>query len=218
MTVQWILFDYGGVLAEEGFRNTFLALSERYGRPSEELPQLAMDAVYGSGYVTGQASEGQFWNVLRERFPFAEPEEKLSREILRRFRLRRPMVELVDRLRELRFKTAILSDQTDWLDKLDQRDNLFVHFDRVFNSYYLGKGKRDPSLFDEVTRTLSISPSQAIFIDDNPENIRRAVERGLNGIHYRSTKELIQTLASLLKLPADALMRERKTSGPSQAE
>ncbi len=218
MTVQWILFDYGGVLAEEGFHDTFAALSERYGHPRDKLPQLAMDAVYDSGYVTGHASEAQFWSLLRERFPFAETEEKLSREILRRFRPRRAMVDLVDRLREVRFKTAILSDQTDWLDKLDQRDKLFVHFDHVFNSYYLGKGKRDPSLFDEVTRALSISPSQAIFIDDNPENVRRAVSRGLIGIHYRNTRELTQTLASLLKLPVDALMRESKTSGPSQVE
>ncbi len=199
--ICWILFDYGGVVAEEGFKEMFAALSVRYGRPRDELPSLAIDTVYDSGYVTGHASEAQFWSLLRERFPLTESETELSEEILRRFQLRMPMLTLVDELRGLGFKTGILSDQTDWLDKLDQRDDLFKHFDRVFNSYYLGKGKRDPSLFDEVISAISTCPSAAIFIDDNPENVRRAVSRGLHGVHYENFGKLIQDLASLLMIP-----------------
>ena len=45
-------------------------------------------------------------------------------------------------LRRGGFLTAILSDQTDWLDRLEARHHFFGHFDRVFNSYHLGKGKR----------------------------------------------------------------------------
>lgn len=204
-SIHWILFDYGGVVAEEGFVDTFAALSEHYGRPRDELPKLALDAVYDSGYVTGQADEAQFWNLLRRRFPFNEPDSELSTEILRRFRLRQPMLKLVDRLHELGFRTAMLSDQTDWLDTLDKRDNLFIHFDRVFNSYRLGKGKRDPSLFDEVIEALSITPAQAIFVDDNQENVRRAQSRGLLAVHYEDPGKLIQTLATLLVLPPSTL-------------
>lgn len=203
--IRWILFDYGGVLADEGFHDTLAALSEVYGRPGDELPRLAMDAVYDSGYVTGHASEGQFWALLRERFPFTEPEVGIRAEILRRFRLRREMLVLVDRLRERGFLTAILSDQTDWLERLDHRDHFFAHFDHIFNSYHLGKGKRDPGLFDEVAMALTIAPSQAIFVDDNPENVHRAVSRGFHGVHYEQTGKLIQTLASLLAIPAISL-------------
>lgn len=217
-SVRWILFDYGGVLAEEGFHAALAALSVRYGRPPDELPRLAMDAIYDSGYVTGHADEARFWGLLRERFPFTEPEAEISEEILRRFRLRGPMLALVDRLRELGLLTAILSDQTDWLDRLDRRDHLFAHFDRVFNSYHLGKGKRDPSLFDEVTGSLTIRPSQAIFIDDNPENVRRAVSRGLHGVHYEDTGKLIQTLAGLLAIPAISLAPGTRDTHPLQQE
>lgn len=216
--ICWVLFDYGGVVAEEGFKDTFAALSERYGRPREELQNLAIDAVYDSGYVTGQADEAQFWRVLHERFPFAESETELSEEILRRFQLRKPILALVDELRGFGFRTGILSDQTDWLNKLDQRDKLFVHFDRVFNSYYLGKGKRDPSLFDEVISALSVCPSAAIFIDDNPENVRRAASRGLNGLHFENFGKLIQDLASLLKIPVVELGQGAGTPQPVQQE
>ena len=207
-TVCWILFDYGGVLADEGFHDALAALSKHYELPPEELPQLAMDAIYDSGYVTGHAVEAEFWDLLHERFPFIEPQAGIREEILHRFRLRRPVLALVDRLRELGFKTAILSDQADWLDQLDRRDQIYAHFDRIFNSFTLGKGKRDPTLFDEVTAALTIPPSQAIFIDDNPENVRRAVSCGLHGVHYQNIAELLQSLASILGIPAIALAQE----------
>lgn len=213
--IQWILFDFGGVLAEEGFYNALGELAERSGRPREELPRLAMDAVYDSGYVTGHGTEQEFWELLRKRFPFNEPAAEISAEILRRFILRRPMLDLVDALRRLGYRTAILSDQTDWLERLDQRDHFFTHFDRILNSYTLGKGKRDPALFDEVVAALSIEPWQAIFIDDNPENIRRAVSRGLRGVRYEDSRALIQALASLLEIPAGRLAQQAAETGPA---
>jgi putative hydrolase of the HAD superfamily len=203
--IRWILFDYGGVLAEEGFHDALAELSTRYGESAEILPRLAMDAVYDSGYVTGKADEEAFWGLLRQRFPFTEADAEISGQILRRFTLRRPLLELVDALRRNGYQTGILSDQTDWLAKLDQRDHFFTHFDRIFNSYNLGKGKRDPTLFDEVIATLSIQPSQAIFIDDNPENVRRAASRGLCAVHYEDTGRLIQRLSALLAIDAERL-------------
>lgn len=216
--VRWILFDFGGVLAEEGFHNALAELSERYGQPPDALPRLAMDAVYASGYVTGHGSEHDFWNLLRQRFPFTESESDVSAEILRRFILRKPMLDLVDALRKRGYLTAILSDQTDWLERLDQRDHFFSHFDRIFNSYYLGKGKRDPGLFDDVLAALTIKPSQAIFIDDNPENISRAESRGLYGILFENAGDLFSMLATLLDIPVDRLVQELGGRRPLQTE
>ena len=216
--IRWILFDYGGVLAEEGFRDALAAVSEHHDRPPEELPRLAMDAVYDSGYVTGHGSEREFWTLLRQRFPLSDPDTALSAEILRRFTLREPMIRLVDGLRKRGYLTAILSDQTDWLEQLDRRDHFSDHFDRVFNSFEIGKGKRDPALFTDVVTELTIAPSQAIFIDDNPENIRRAVSRGLHGVHYTSMGGMLPDLARLLDIPADELARISGEIYPVQAE
>lgn len=195
---NWLLFDYGGVLAEEGFHDTFTELSSRAGRPPEELPAIAMDAVYESGYVTGHGNESDFWSLLRSRFPLGTSDNWLSEEILRRFTLRPAMLELVDQLRSLGYHTAILSDQTDWLDRLELRDHFFNHFDHVYNSYYLGSGKRDAATFDMVLQSLSIAATGAIFIDDNPENIQRAQSRGIQGIHFTNKASLCLELSELL--------------------
>lgn len=195
----WFLFGYGGVLAEEGFHDTFAELSSQAGRPPEELPAIAMDTVYESGYVTGHGSESDFWSLLRSRFSLDMSDDWLSAEILRRFTLRPAMLQLVDQLRSLGYHTAILSDQTDWLDRLERRDHFIGHFDHVFNSYHLGCGKRDVAIFDVVLQTLSITPAEAVFIDDNPDNIQRAQSCGIHGIHFTDKASLCRKLSEILE-------------------
>lgn len=194
----WILFDYGGVLAEEGFHDTLAELSQSAGYPPELLPTLAMDAVYESGYVTGHGTEADFWHLLRQRFPLEQSDEWLTTAILRRFLPRPRMLELVNQLRKNGYRLAILSDQTDWLDRLERRDHFFHHFDQIFNSYHLGRGKRDPETFDDVVKHLGVTPWQAIFIDDNPENVRRAQSRGLHGVIFSDIESLKHDLTRLL--------------------
>ncbi|MBE2888618.1 HAD-IA family hydrolase, partial [Geobacter anodireducens] len=57
-------------------------------------------------------------------------------------------------------------------------------FDRIFNSYRLGKGKRDPSVFDDVARELGIAPGEVLFVDDMLANVVRAESRGMRGILF----------------------------------
>ena len=196
--IRTILFDYGGVLAEEGFYNALARLSEQYGEAPEFLPRLAMDAVYRSGYVTGHGSEQDFWSELRRQFPLTESNGKMREDILQGFILRPEMVRLVRRLHREGYETAILSDQTDWLQRLDARDHFLQEFDRVFNSYLMGKGKRDPTLFGDVLTQLELRPSQTIFIDDNPENIQRACAKGIHGLLFVGLEKLIEEMEPLL--------------------
>ncbi|HID48433.1 MAG TPA: hydrolase, partial [Chromatiales bacterium] len=51
LPVKAILFDFGGVLAEEGFRNGLMALAREQGLDVYGMPRAAMQAVYDSGFV-----------------------------------------------------------------------------------------------------------------------------------------------------------------------
>ncbi len=184
-SVRAVIFDYGGVLAEEGFRLGLKAIAQQNGVDPAVLQRLAVEVIYQSGYVIGHGSEADFWNMMRQRSGIHGSDVQLTREIVERFILRPKMMEIVRNLRREGLITAILSDQTDWLGILDKRDHFLHEFDRVFNSYYLGKGKKDPSVFDDVVRTLGVSPPEALFIDDHEGNIRRAASRGLRTILYR---------------------------------
>ena len=193
--VRVLLFDYGGVVAEEGFREGLKASARRAGLDPDAFFELAARAVYDSGYVVGRAEETDYWNAVRARSGIALPDEELRKEIMERFTLRQWMLDLILDLRALGYFVAMLSDQTDWLDQLDRRDDFFQYFDQVFNSYHLGKGKQDPTVFADVARKLDVAPSAILFIDDNPGNVQRARSQGLLTILYRDRESLLRELA-----------------------
>lgn len=198
-SIRAVLFDFGGVLAEEGFREGLKEIARRNGLDPEEFYRQGAEAVYDSGYVIGGGSEADFWDLLCRRGELPAYEPGFTREILRRFVLRPEMMAAVGTLRQRGYLTVILSDQTDWLDQLEARDGFFGAFDRVFNSYHLGKGKRDPSIFDDALRALDVEPPQALFIDDNAGHIERAAARGLKTILFQNQQQLLSDLEQFLK-------------------
>jgi len=191
-----VVLDYGGVIAEEGFRFGLEAIATRHDIDPAELQREAEDAIYDTGYITGRGTESDFWERLRLRTGIAETDDALADEILRRFVLRPRMIAAVRAMRRQGVVVAILSDQTDWLERLDARDRFFPEFDRVFNSYRLGKGKRDATVFDDVVRALGAAPGETLFADDNPGNVDRARSRGLAALLFRTEDAFLSEMSA----------------------
>lgn len=196
--IRAFLFDFGGVLAEEGFKEGLRVMAQRQGLDADSMPARAMDAVYDSGYVLGTGTEAEFWSLLRARTGLSGADQELTEEVLSRFVLRPWMLDWVKHLRHQGYTIGLLSDQTDWLQRLDAREHFLEAFEHIFVSYDLGKGKRDPTLFDEVTDALQVAPSETVFIDDSPGNIQRAQQQGLQGILYRDRQQFEREMASLI--------------------
>jgi putative hydrolase of the HAD superfamily len=183
-TIKAVLLDYGGVIADEGFQNSLRAISREQGLDERETLQVAKRAVYDSGFILGSGTQETFWQSMREGAGLQGSDNELTQRVLEGFVLRPWMIEWVKQLRAQGYRTVILSDQSDWLDWLDERDHFFQYFDQVFNSYYMGKGKRDPSLFHEIAEKLALSPSEILFVDDMQSNVDRAQSAGWNAIRY----------------------------------
>lgn len=196
--IRAVIFDFGGVLASEGFREGLVAIALRNGVDPDEVFSLASDAIYESGYITGRGTEADYWDLLRRKTGIAGMDSDLTGEILRRFVLRPRMLSAVRMLRAHGVITAILSDQTDWLERLEARDRFFLEFDRVFNSYRLGKGKRDATVFDDTVRALGVAPKEALFVDDNPGHVERAASRGLRAVLFRDQDRFLSDLDRLM--------------------
>jgi putative hydrolase of the HAD superfamily len=192
-----VLFDFGGVLATEGFREGLQEIARLQGLDPREVHMTGMDAIYDSGYIVGKGSEAGFWAMMRERTGLVGTDEELSGEILGRFVIRPLMLEAVQRLRRMGIITAILSDQTDWLERLDDRDLFYSEFDHVFNSYRLGKGKREPTLFADVVACVGILPHEALFVDDMPANVELAMDEGLQVILFTDEEDFLAKMEKL---------------------
>ena len=187
--IRAVLFDFGGVLAEEGFREGIKAIGKGKGLDPEDFYKISGELVYQTGYITGGCDEHSYWNAVRKKTGVKGEDQEFREEILKRFKLRPGMTAVVEKIKSSGFTVAILSDQTNWLDELDQRTPFHHHFDYVFNSFHLKKTKRDPSIFEDVCALLGVRPKEALFVDDHLENIERAMTQGLRAIHFKGMRE-----------------------------
>jgi len=192
--VKALVLDFGGVLAEEGFREGLKAIANKNGLDPEKFFTLARDLIYDTGYVTGKTDEHAYWEELRLKAGVKKDDNELRREILNRFMLRPPMLEEIKRIKAAGVIVALLSDQTDWLDELNQRAPFYHYFDYVFNSFNMKKSKRDAALFDDVAKQLAVKPQEILFVDDTRENLEQAQTRGWKTLHFTNVEDFRKAL------------------------
>jgi putative hydrolase of the HAD superfamily len=182
--IEAVIFDFGGVLADEGFREGLKAIARISGIDPDGFFDTARRIAYESGYTAGRATESEFWRRIREAAPVELTDSELRAEILSRFRLRPEVFEYAGSLRRGGVKTAILTDQTNWIEEINAREPFYGGFDYVFNSFRINKTKLDPTVFTDVCRVMGTEPARALFVDDSPGHVERAASRGLKTILY----------------------------------
>ncbi len=119
--IRAILFDFGGVIAEEGFYKGLIAIGEKNGLDPEAFFTTVDALIYETGYLIGKADEALFWNAVRGKTGIGGSDAELRKEILKRFALRPEMIAAVDHLRSRGLMVAMLSDQTNWLEEIDRQ-------------------------------------------------------------------------------------------------
>lgn len=196
--IKAVVFDFGGVLSEEGFREGLKAIGRKNELDPDDFFKTANELIHQTGYVTGKAYESTYWKSLREKTGITGSDEELREEVMKRFIVRPAIIEHVKRLKSSGYIVAILSDQTNWLEEIDEKNPFFHHFDYVFNSFRLGKSKRDPSVFRDVCSLMGLKPCEVLFVDDNAENIKRASGEGLATIHFRDINDFENQISKLL--------------------
>lgn len=182
--IKAVIFDFGGVIAEEGFREGLMATAKKRDLDEQSFFRTAEEIIYKTGYVTGKVKERVFWETLSKETGIKEDYRHLRIDILRRFVLRPEMLLLTEKLRNQGLVTALLTDQTNWLDEINGEKPFYNRFDYIINSYVLGKSKRDPSVFKDAAKIIGILPHLLLFVDDNLQNIKRASEAGMRTIHF----------------------------------
>jgi putative hydrolase of the HAD superfamily len=98
--------------------------------------------------------------------------------ILSSFKATGGMKDLVVRTREM-IPVGLLTDQTNWLYELDERDGFLSTFDAVVNSYEEGFTKRDPEIFRSACQRFHLFPEEVLFFDDTPGNVKAGRHFGM---------------------------------------
>jgi putative hydrolase of the HAD superfamily len=114
------------------------------------------------------------------------------------FQLNAPVAEVLKRVKEAGYWTALLSNtDPERFGFVRRRFPEILFFDDYVLSYELGIEKPDPAIYLEATRRAGCTPAECVFIDDMEENVKSAVVTGLSSIHYRPETDLEVELKNL---------------------
>ncbi len=109
-----------------------------------------------------------------------------------------PNLALLRRLRSGGIPVFALSNFGTETFALARREYPFLtEFDQSFISGHLGVIKPDPAIYSVLETETAMAPDHLFFIDDRPENIAAAQDRGWHGHVFRDSDALEQEIAAL---------------------
>lgn len=123
------------------------------------------------------------------------PVDAVKTELANEIAINRPLLDIVDKLRDRGIKTAILSNDGSSLLAYLEEHNISEHFDEVFVSGELGMMKPDSSIYNYVVDNLGIQIDECIFFDDRQINVDGAHRAGMQSELFASNSQVQKLLS-----------------------
>ncbi|MBX9600252.1 MAG: HAD family phosphatase [Bryobacteraceae bacterium] len=191
MTIQAVIFDFGGVLCRFPPRSAFVEL----GRKAGVEPELFIRTFWGHRipYDRGEMTPAEYWAAIGR-----DTGREFTREQVEEFRridvgfwsdFDTAMIGWADRTRASGRKIALLSNlPQDLGEHLRGVGDFLRRFDRVTYSYEVGAVKPEASIYRHCLEGLGVEPARALFLDDREDNVRGAEELGIRGFVYGGSR------------------------------
>ncbi|XP_051832346.1 bifunctional epoxide hydrolase 2-like [Antechinus flavipes] len=213
MGLRAALFDLGGVLVHSSpniiFSQTEEALALPRGFLNQAITQEGLDSPY-LRLMTGEITFSQWVPLMEEdcrklsaASGFCLPEqfsiEKIFEEVISKGKINYPILQAAITLKNKGYKTCILTNK--WLDDSPHRHTIAQvactigkHFDLMIESCRTGMAKPDPEIYKFALEALKVTPHEAIFLDDDEANLKKAREVGMVTILAQNTDMALKEL------------------------
>jgi epoxide hydrolase-like predicted phosphatase len=197
--IKAVIYDMGGVILRSHTYEYRSAIAKRYGMSRRELEALIFDSPSAIEGTLGKKTNQEHWQFVLDNLNVpAGQRENFEHEFWACDQLDHGLVKFLGDLRPER-KTGLLSNA--WTGT---RERLFIeyHCEEVFDvslfSYEVGLAKPDEAYYQMILDLLGVRAEQAIFLDDNNDNVIAAAQMGMKGIRFRNRDQAIQEMQALL--------------------
>ncbi|MGO1001185.1 HAD family hydrolase [Lysobacter sp. CA196] len=196
-----LLLDFDGVLRQ--WPDCDDAIEIAHGLPVGSLRRIAFVPALLDQALAGRITDEQWREQVAERlratYPGSAAEAAVGQWSQPCGQLDTEVMALLDACRpDLRL--VLVSNATTRLARDLQTLGLSERFDAVVNSSELGMIKPEPEIFRAAFARAGVEARQALFVDDDADNVAAAVELGAHGLRYRDCAGLRSWLEA-----ADAL-------------
>ncbi len=190
--VKMIIFDYGGVLAPEGFQLGILKMAQKFNMSFSEMYDIAgYKAGIGTGYTAGKASENKYWQTISNLLNTDEDLMPCRNLILDNFQPREDMIKLVKGLSE-KYKIGLFSDQTNWLYELDEKYDFLKYFSYKCISFEKGLTKHDAGFYRIPYEETGLRPEEILLVDDKPRVAGITRKHGMKAFVFTTVKSCLE--------------------------
>lgn len=197
-SIRVVVFDIGNVLIPWDPRWLFRKLlpdESAIDRFLSEVDFFDWNAQHDAGqeFAQGIADKGRLFPhylPLLQAF-FDRWEESLGPPI-------QGSVDLARQLRVSGYRTLALTNFSAETFPRAARLHSFLHeFEGILVSGHEKLMKPDPAIYRLLCERYHVTPSEAVFIDDSPQNVAGARQIGMHGIHFQSCDQLTRDLRDL---------------------
>ncbi|MFH1978006.1 MAG: HAD family phosphatase [Candidatus Aenigmatarchaeota archaeon] len=197
--ITTILFDVGGVIVEEEFKDFFGQYEKETGFSKQKLYEAIVDIDFWDMYNKGKATEDQLEEKIREK---TNIDPKILHKIRTEWRhIIKPyphMIELVEKIKK-NYKVFCLSnvdkDTVKYINK--NYPDVYKVFPGCVLSCDVGMIKPDKEIFDYTLRKFGLKKEEVIFIDNYSHNTEAAESFGIKSIKFESHDQLVKELKML---------------------
>lgn len=187
MPVRAVVFDLGKVLLDFDYRIAIQQLVPRTRLSIDELNRLINQSTLLHDYETGSLKTPEFFRQVQAASGFDGDLTEFAAMFANIFTPIEPMVALHAELRLRRIPTFILSNTNDLaIQHIRARFPFFQRFDGYVLSYEHGSMKPAPPLYEITERLAGARGSELFYVDDRPENVVTALERGWLGVVHET--------------------------------
>ncbi|MDA9421834.1 MULTISPECIES: HAD-IA family hydrolase [Bradyrhizobium] len=210
MTIEAVVFDFGGVLTSSPFE-AFTRFETERGLPIDIIRRTNAANHLENAWARFERAEVDIdtFDELFAAESLALGAEVRGRDVLPLLQgdLRPEMVEALKRIK-VQFKTGCITNNlpANAIGSMTGRSlyvaEVMVLFDHVIESAKIGLRKPDPRIYQMMVETLKVDPDNCVYLDDLGVNLKPAREMGMTTIKVTSGAQAIAELekATGLKL------------------
>lgn len=188
-----VIFDLGNVLIDVDFQRCLSILSRRSGVPeSDLLNRFSIGAPYEM-FERGEIDASAYFDSLRDILGIDLTDRQFAEGWNAVIRGERPGARKAVALAR-KLGPVFLLTNTNALHAsvwLDQHKDLLEDFEKLFVSSEMGCRKPEREIYDRTVRHIGHPPHRILFLDDSAENVRGAMQYGIQAEQVTSPESLI---------------------------
>ncbi|MFN8385928.1 MAG: HAD family phosphatase [Anaerolineales bacterium] len=198
MTVRAVFFDLGGVILRTEYQTPRQHLAERFGMDYEDIEKIVFGSPSAARASVGEITEEEHWqNVMKALKQPASEYEKIRDEFFGGDVVDRSIVEFLRSLKPTHH-VGLISNAWDGLRAYIQREKFDDAFHHMTISAEVKVAKPSAKIYHIALEQAGVSPNEAVFVDDMPENIEACERLGMKGIRFTDAESALKQLKAML--------------------